>query len=249
MKKILKKIIKFLLILLIFTNLVQGQQLNIPDKPKKIYPVNDYAGVLSHIQIQKLNEKLIQYSKKTSTEILISIVRDLYGEDPNFLASKWGNKWHIGKKYKNNGIIILLSMNDKKISIQNGYGIEPYLTDFTTRRIIQKIKPLLKKNLYYEAIDISIKEIFKIMKNEYINKENKKNHFYKWNLAFSTSVFLIIFFFIFLCKKGIAPSSSSLNILLLTNILFKKKYSDNEDSFDGFGEGGNFGGGGSCENW
>ncbi|AGD98327.1 hypothetical protein BLBBOR_447 [Blattabacterium sp. (Blatta orientalis) str. Tarazona] len=236
MKKILKEVIKFLLILLIFTNLIQGKQLNIPDKPKKIYPVNDYAGVLSHIQIQKLNERLIQYSKKTSTEILISIVRDLYGEDPNFLASKWGNKWRIGKKYKNNGIIILLSINDKKISIQNGYGIEPYLTDFTTRRIIQKIKPFLKKNLYYEAIDISIKDIFKIMKNEYINKENKKNHFSKWNLAFSISVFFIIFFF--LCKKVIDPSS--LNILFLTNILFKKKYSDNEDNFDGFGEGGNF---------
>ncbi|WP_185849967.1 TPM domain-containing protein [Blattabacterium cuenoti] len=247
MKKILKGIIKFLLILLlIFTNSVQGQ-LSIPENPKKIYPVNDYAGVLSHIQIQELNERLIQYSKKTSTEILISIVRDLYGEDPNFLASKWGNKWHIGKKYKNNGIIILLSINDKKISIQNGYGIEPYLTDFTTRRIIQKIKPLLKKNLYYKAIDISIKEIFRIMKNEYINKENKKNHFSKWNFVFSISLFLMMFFFICLCKKGIDPSL--LNTLFLTNILFKKKYSDNEDSFDGFGEGGNFGGGGSCENW
>ncbi|WP_185860056.1 TPM domain-containing protein [Blattabacterium cuenoti] len=243
MKKIL--IIKLLLILLlIFTNSVQGQ-LKIPENPKKIYPVNDYAGVLSDIQIQELNKRLIQYSKKTSTEILISIVRDLYGEDPNFLASKWGNKWHIGKKYKNNGIIILLSINDKKISIQNGYGIEPYLTDFTTRRIIQKITPLLKKHLYYKAIDISSKEIFRIMKNEYINKENKKNHFSKWNLVFSIGVFLIMFFF--LCKRGIDPSL--LNILFLTNIIFKKKYSDNEDRFDGFGEGGNFGGGGSCENW
>ncbi|WP_185866742.1 TPM domain-containing protein [Blattabacterium cuenoti] len=246
MKKILKEISKILLILLIFTNFVQGQ-LNIPDNPKKIYPVYDYAGVLSHPQIQKLNERLIQYSKKTSTEILISIVPDLYGEDPNFLASKWGNKWHIGKKYKNNGIIILLSINDKKISIQNGYGIEPYLTDFTTRRLIQKIKPLLKKNLYYEAIDISLKEIFRTMKNEYINKENKKNHFSKWNLAFSISVFLIMFFFLY--KKVIDPTSL-LNILFLTNITnLIKKSSDNEDSFDGFGEGGNFGGGGSCENW
>ncbi|AWU43841.1 TPM domain-containing protein [Blattabacterium sp. (Cryptocercus kyebangensis)] len=251
MKNFIKKVFNSLSILLFFTNLAQGQ-FNIPEPPKKIYPVNDYAGVLSNIQIEKLNRKLIQYSKTTSTEILISIVQDIYGEDPNFLASKWGEKWNIGKKDKNNGIVILLSINDKKISIQNGYGIEPYLTDFSTQYIIKKIKPLLKNNLYYKAIDIGIKEIFKILKNKYeYKKKHNKNPFYIWNFFIPISIFFIMFFLF--QKKGIEPSL--LNTLFLTYFLFKDRPTknqhdhENEDNFDGFGEGGSFGGGGSSGNW
>ncbi|AWU44400.1 TPM domain-containing protein [Blattabacterium punctulatus] len=251
MKNFIKKIFNSLSILLFFTNIVQGQ-FNIPDPPKKIYPVNDYAGVLSHSQIEKLNKKLIQYSKITSTEILIPIVKDIHGEDSNFLASKWGEKWNIGKKDKNNGIIILLSINDKKISIQNGYGIEPYLTDFSTQNIIKKIKPFLKNHLYYKAIDIGIKEIFKILKNKYeYKKKHNKNSL--WKFFIPISIFFIMFFLF--QKKSIEPSL--LNTLFLTNILFKNRSINNqhdhnnnhEDNFDGFGEGGTFGGGGSSGNW
>ncbi|AEU09460.1 YgcG family protein [Blattabacterium sp. (Cryptocercus punctulatus) str. Cpu] len=252
MKNFIKKVFNSLSILLFFTNIVQGQ-FNIPDPPKKIYPVNDYAGVLSHIQIEKLNKKLIQYSKITSTEILIPIVKDIHGEDSNFLASKWGEKWNIGKKDKNNGIIILLSINDKKISIQNGYGIEPYLTDFSTQNIIKKIKPFLKNHLYYKAIDIGIKEIFKIFKK--INMNIKKNII---KILYGNFLFLLVSFFIMFFlfqKKSIEPSL--LNTLFLTNILFKNRSINNqhdhnnnhEDNFDGFGEGGTFGGGGSSGNW
>ncbi|WP_238783769.1 TPM domain-containing protein [Blattabacterium cuenoti] len=237
----------FLFSLIFFTNSVKGQ-FNIPNKPKKIYPVNDYVGILSETQINQLNKKLIQYHKKTSTEIIISIIQDLRGEDPNYLASKWGNKWGIGKTYKNNGIIVLLSINDKKISIQNGYGIEPYVTDFSTKRIIQKITPLLKNNLYYKAIDLSIKEVFKIMKNEYENKK-VKNNFHKKNWIFYFSFILLLLFF-FYQKQGIEPSL--FNPLFLSNMFFWNKNFDNqeENDFDEFGEGGgNFGGGGSSGGW
>ncbi|WP_185858118.1 TPM domain-containing protein [Blattabacterium cuenoti] len=245
----MKKIIQSILIILIYfcSNLVQGQ-FNIPEAPKKIYPIQDYVGVLSQKQIEKLNQKLISYYKTTSTEILVFIIQDLHGEDPNLLASQWGEKWKIGKFYKNNGIIILLSIHDKKISIQNGYGIEPYITDFLTIKIIKKVKPILKKNLYYQAIDCGTQEIFKILKNKYHNqKEQNNKNFSIWNLLTYVSIFLIMFYLFGIKKTNV----SLLNTLFITNFLFRNQnsYHDRDDNFDGFGGGGNFGGGGGNSNW
>ncbi|WP_341658516.1 TPM domain-containing protein [Blattabacterium cuenoti] len=245
----MKKIIRFILIILIFffSNLLKGQ-FYIPEAPKKIYPVQDYAGILSKKQIEKLNQKLMSYSKITSTEILVSIIQDLKGEDPNLLASQWGEKWKIGKIHKNNGIIILLSIHDRKISIQNGYGIEPYITDFLTMKIIKKIKPLLRNHFYYEAIDSGTQEIFQILKKKYKKKQSKKI-FSIWNLfTHISSIFLIfLLFYLFLMKK--TTDVPLFNTLLITNFLFKNKKYDHDENFDGFGGGGNFGGGGGSGNW
>ncbi|WP_185862296.1 TPM domain-containing protein [Blattabacterium cuenoti] len=237
----MKKVIQFIILTFFLPYLAIGQ-FNIPIAPKKIYPVQDYAGVLSKIQIDKLNKKLIQYSKITSTEILVCIIKDLHGEDSNFLAYKWGEKWKIGSIHKNNGIILLLSINNRKISIQNGYGIEPYMTDFLTIKIINKIKPILKNGLYYQAIDSSIQEIFKILKKKFQKKHIKKV-FSIWNFFIYMSIFFILFIFFY--KKH---SYSLLNTLIFTNFIFRNN-NENEDNFDGFGEGGNFGGGGASDNW
>ncbi|QIK16796.1 TPM domain-containing protein [Blattabacterium sp. DPU] len=247
----MKKIIQSILIILIFfcSNLIQGQ-FNIPEAPKKIYPIQDYVGVLSKKQIKELNQKLISYSEVTSTEILVSIIQDLHGEDPNLLASKWGEKWKIGKIHKNNGIIILLSIHDKKISIQNGYGIEPYITDFLTIKIIKKIKPILKNNLYYQAIDCGTKEIFKILKNKFQKKQNNRIS-ERYKVFIIIGIFLMIFFLFYFFYMNKTTDSSLLMTLFLTNFLFRDKnlYHDHDDNFDGFGEGGNFGGGGSSSEW
>ncbi|WP_238784464.1 TPM domain-containing protein [Blattabacterium cuenoti] len=254
------QILNFFLVLLIFTsNSVKGQFHHIPPPPKKISPIQDYAGVLSTTDIDSLNKKLISYSKITSTEILVSIVQDLYGEDPSILASKWGEKWHIGKKYKNNGIVLLLSVRDKKISIQNGYGIEPYITDLSTGQIIKKIKPQLQRGDFYQAIDFSTKEVFNILNNKFKNnnkyrKKKKNNNFFLWTFLIPFSIFLVAF--LLHRKNDLEFYSLLINPFFLTNFLFRnshQKYEEeeNEDFFDddGFGGGGSFGGGGASDNW
>lgn len=246
MRKFINLLFILLLIsVLLYTDSAKGQ-FNIPTPPKKIIPIQDYVGILSNIEIEKLNKKLIIYSKETSTEILVTIIQDLHGEDPNFLAIKWGEKWKIGKLHKNNGIIILLSVNDKKISIQNGYGIEPYLTDLSTIKIIKKVKPLLKNNFYYQAIDLSLQNIFQILQGKF-KKENKKITSKSYYLGY---IFLFLVILLIFLKIG---DPSLLNTLFFINFLFplNKNFNDdeNEDDFDSFGGGGNFGGGGSSGNW
>ncbi|WP_185855663.1 TPM domain-containing protein [Blattabacterium cuenoti] len=240
-------LIKILFIIIPIT-IVNGQ-FNIPNHKQNISPIQDYSNVLSKEELHNLNKKLLNYFKITSTEILIILIRDLNGEDPNVVAYKWGERWRIGQFYKNNGIVILLSINDKKISIQNGYGVESYLTDFLTKKIINNIKPYLKNNLYYEAIDNCINDIFKILKNNFVNKKplkKKKHSLISWIYVFVFFVMIFIFY-----KNGMI-NTSLLNTLLITNLFLSNKnnfYEEDEDEFDGLGGGGNFGGGGSSDDW
>ncbi|WP_238783807.1 TPM domain-containing protein [Blattabacterium cuenoti] len=273
-KNYIIKTINFLFFLFICTtNLVQGK-FNIPEPTpgiKKIYPVQDYAGILSKTHRNTLNKKLFSYSKITSTEIVVCIIQNLHGEDPNLLACKWGDQWKIGKKHKDNGVMILLSIQDKKMSIQNGYGIEPYITDFSSKRIIQKTKPLLRRNLFYKALDFSTNEIFVLLKKKFFNEKEKKklylnihnekkykNHYFSlYFLLFPISVLLMTFFLSISKKNKIEIEFYSLFMnTILTDFLLKNQHlqnhnenEDNFDGFDGFGGGGLFGGGGSSDKW
>ncbi|WP_238892352.1 TPM domain-containing protein [Blattabacterium cuenoti] len=166
----MKTIIKIVLFLFIISNFTIQAQNQIPNPPYKIYPIQDYAKILSEKERLLLNNKLISYYKKTSTEIIVIIIHNLHGEDPNIIANEWGQKWKIGKLYKNNGIVILISIDDKKISIQNGYGIEPYITDIITGNIIKKVNPYLKNRMYYQTINSIVNELSKFLKHHFKKK-------------------------------------------------------------------------------
>ena len=64
------------------------------------------------------------------------IIASTEGEDINYLAANWGEKWGIGDAQKDNGILVLLAKEDRKIAIQNGKGVEYLMTDFQSKRII-----------------------------------------------------------------------------------------------------------------
>ncbi|WP_185873447.1 TPM domain-containing protein [Blattabacterium cuenoti] len=254
MRIVIRKILFTLLVFFInFISIIPiiAGNFHIPNPPDKIYPIQDYAKVLSKKQIQNLNKNIISYSKKTSTEILVSIIKNTNQNDPNFIAQKWGEKWKIGKSKKNNGIVILLSIEEKKISIQNGYGIEPYITDILSNKIIHKIKPFLEKKMYYNSIDFCTKEIYKTLKN---NFKKEKEKYYKKNFSFIiTMIFIVIIFIImFILPRTYTRHEDLLfNIFIITNFL-KSNNNNNindDDFFEGFGHGGHFGGGGSDESW
>lgn len=238
----------------------------IPNPPNKIYPIQDYAGILSNYQKNILNKKLI-YSNKL--EILIPIIqKNRYQyDDLNNLAQEWGEKWKIGKSKKNNGIIILISLQDKKISIQSGYGVEPYVTDSKAHKIIEGIKPLLKKKMYYKAIDKCINEINKNVKDfeKVKTKNNIKNKNFIFFIIFFMIIIIILFILFFGKKINIYHFPFWMDIFFIENIFFNNFFElekenqkdnrdviiDNEDyiDFDGFGNGGHFGGGGSSDSW
>ena len=99
-------------------------QFNIPEKPQKETSVYDYVNLLSDSQSNALEQKLIRYSDSTSTQIVVAIISSTEGENINYLGAQWGQKWGIGQADKDNGVLVLLARNDRRIAINTGYGVE-----------------------------------------------------------------------------------------------------------------------------
>ncbi len=156
-----------LIILLCCYSLVTAQ-FQIPDTPKLQTSVYDYINLLSSGQKQALEQKLIRYSDSTSTQIVVAIISSTEGENINFLGAQWGEKWGIGQDKKDNGILILLARDDRRIAINTGYGVESRLTDALSRRIIdQAILPKFKQNDYYGGLNAGSDAIFQALNGEF----------------------------------------------------------------------------------
>lgn len=147
----LKIVFSFLLVC--FYTFVSAQY-TIPPKPSTLYPVYDKAGVLSKQETDALNNKLIKFADSTSTEIEVIIIPSTKGEDVNFLATMFGEKWGIGKKNVDNGIVFLIATQDHTMSIQPGRAVEPYLTASVAGQILDYIvTPHFKQGRWYEGIN------------------------------------------------------------------------------------------------
>jgi uncharacterized protein len=134
--------------------------------PKPIGFTNDFALLFTKNQIKYLDKKIKAYENKTSIEIAIVTIDSigLTKENLNDFATQLLNEWGIGKKYKNNGMLILVSPHLRTLRITNGYGIEKVLTDKETKQIIDKFFiPYFKKNEYYRGVLSGLNKIFQIL--------------------------------------------------------------------------------------
>src|SRR6056297_3847743 len=166
----LKASLSFLL-LLAFTSI--WGQFEIPEKPKEQTSVYDYINLLSTDQKNALEQKLISYSDSTSTQIVVAVIASTEGENITYLGAQWGQKWGIGQSGKDNGVLVILARDDRKIAINTGYGVEGSLTDAMSRRIIQNIIiPEFKKGDYYSGLDLGTDAIFQVLNGEFTEDRN-----------------------------------------------------------------------------
>ena len=143
-------------------------QFQIPSKPDKETSVYDYVTLLNAVEKGRLEEKLIRYSDSTSTQIVVAIISSTEGENINFLGAQWGQKWGIGQVYEDNGILVLLAKDDRRIAINTGYGVEEFLTDFMSKRIIEQvIIPEFKQGDYYGGLDAGTDAIFQVLTGQF----------------------------------------------------------------------------------
>ena len=104
-----------------------------PMNPPRL--VNDFASVLSSQDLATLEAKVLNYNKTTSIEIAVVTVQSMHGYEVADYTIKLANQWKIGKKEKNNGVLILASIGDRKMFIATGYGMEGALTDAVSSQI------------------------------------------------------------------------------------------------------------------
>lgn len=153
---------------LILIALAPGFAQNLPDKSNPPKLVNDFAGVMAANEVAALEQKLVAFNDSNSTQIAIVTIKSIEGYDISDYAFKLGEKWGIGQKAKDNGILILVAPNDRKVFIATGYGAEEYVTDAMARRIIeQKFKPSFKNNNYYEGLEAGTNDIIDLLTGKF----------------------------------------------------------------------------------
>ncbi len=129
--------------------------------PEYVGYVNDFEGVFTKEQIKELNDIIVKYEKETTNEIAIVTIASFEPYKTLFDYSlDLANYWGIGKKDKNNGIMIVFGKQIRQIRIQVGYGLENKLKDEETKRIIDDIIiPEFKKGDFFTGIKNGLIEI------------------------------------------------------------------------------------------
>lgn len=248
-----KKLLFF--IVLVFSLNTFSQGFEIPEKPKFQTSVYDYTkpALLSDFQKKNLESKLVRYSDTTSTQIVIAIISSTEGEEIKYLAAQWGEKWGIGQKGKDNGVLVLLAKNDRKIAIQVGRGAEPLLTDFQSKRIIERvIIPEFKKGDFYSGLDKGADYIFRTLNGEFKGTRQKNTKGFDPGIIFFIIIIIILFIIISRGNKnnnggGKRYRRGSLADTIFDTIILSNAGRGGGSFGGGFGgssSGGSFGGGG-----
>ena len=183
-----------LLVLILFCNSIIGfGQADIPKKPTVQTSVYDDAKLLSGFEKNALEQKLIKYADSTSTQIVVATVQTINGEDIAFYATKWAHEWGIGQAKEDNGILVLVAKDDRKLWITTGYGVEHLLTDALSKRIVTNIiTPQFKQGNFYGGLDRGTSAIIQILNGEYQENRNFDNNG-SGGIPF---IFIILFFII-----------------------------------------------------
>lgn len=128
--------------------------------------VIDDSRVFTKSQINALNVKLRAYEEKTTNELVIITKDSIIGNNITSYSIKLGDSLGIGKKDKNNGLLILLVKPERSVRISTAIGTEKILTDSICRAIIgSKMIPHFKNGYYYQGIDEGIDELMRLWKN------------------------------------------------------------------------------------
>lgn len=209
--------------------------------PEKIIPpvlVSDYANLLSPGEKSTLESKLLAYEDTTSTQIAIVIINSTDGQEINQYTVELAHKWGIGRGGEDNGCLVLVAVDDRKLSIQNGYGLEEYLTDYQTKLIIENdITPYFKNSNYYECLDHGTDAIFKTLAGTYQGSGTKRPE--KPNFIPLIVIAIIVIILMFSKNKGGGGNGGRGS----SSIFFFPMGSGRTYGGGGFG-GGGFGGGG-----
>lgn len=156
--------------------------------------VNDYANMLSPGTSQRLEQALADFESSDSTQIVVLTVNSLEGESLEEFAIKVAEAWKIGQAKLDNGAILLIAKQERKIRIEVGRGLEGVLTDLVSGRIIRgDISSQFKKNDYDAGIAAGVSSIMQVVRGEYQAqprdlKQGKKGA----NPVFTLLVFLLV---------------------------------------------------------
>ena len=249
------------------------------DVPKLETPIMDKADVINSSDERDLNQKLTNLSNETGIQVAVLTIPSLEGEALESYSMKVVEDWKLGQKGVDNGVLLLVSIGDRELRIETGYGVEGDLTDTKCGLIIRNvITPHFQDGDYSKGI---VQGVTAIVENVAVNfSENSENPIVledddsdDWEGFLVVGIFVAFFSIVMISaatSKKNPTSESSDNKMLKAAIVAKtlmevaESLSDDDNhhfggfsgggfsggGFGGFsGGGGSFGGGGASGKW
>lgn len=214
--------------------------------PKLRGRVNDYAKLLDARQQGQIESALAGFEAQTTTQVVLLTMESLEGEDIEGFSIRVAEKWKIGQKGKDNGVILVVAHKDRKVRIEVGYGLEGALTDLEASRIIRHvILPAFRDGNFFAGIAGGLDGVMKATVGEF--QAPKKAGAYgrsgtrKTKSLFSSILGIAVFILLISTRTG--------RFFLFATLLMGGR-GGRGGGFGGFsGGGGGFGGGGASGGW
>lgn len=215
-----------------------------PAVPAPTGYVNDYTSTLTQAQVQALDNELKAFDKQTSNQVAVAMFNSLGGDNLEDFSMQIAEKWKMGSKKNDNGVLLLIIKQDHKMRIEVGYGLEGALTDALSSVIIRdEIAPQFRKGNFFQGIQAGVKAIMLATQGEYKGNPDAKRKAKEHQFLNVLWVLFLIIFFIwnFIFKRGRRGG------YFIGGGGFGSG-SGGRGGFGGFG-GGGFGGGGASGGW
>lgn len=220
--------------------------------PRPLGRITDLTNTLTSQQIASLEAKLASFERETTNQIAVLLIPTLAGDSLEDYSIRLAEKWKIGQAGKDNGVILLIVKNDRKLRIEVGYGLEGALPDALAKTIItQEIAPRFRQGDFYGGIAQGLSAIIQATKGEYKARPKQRS-----SASWVTRNLTLIFFLAFALMVIISAVTG-----MSRNAYRRKGYrgwswSSGGGSWSGSsggggfsGGGGSFGGGGASGSW
>ena len=187
--------------------------------PNLEHRVTDLTNTLSITDKSAIEKLLRDFQDETGTEIVTLIVPTVKPEDISQYSIRVVEKWKIGREKIDDGILLLIALNDHKVRIEVGYGLEGVITDIKSNQIIRNIiAPYFKEQKYTEGITQGIQAIIKLAKGEALPKPTKHSRIHGGGHN-KYLIFIIALVFLALISQNFLGANASSILTTLAGIV------------------------------
>ncbi len=243
-----------LLLFLFLLPVIVHAQLAIPEQGG--YWVHDEANILSQSAKTEIESMILAERDSTSNQIGVLIVPSLEGEVLEEFSLRVAEKWKIGQKGKDNGVLLLIALKEHGLRIESGYGMEGTLTDAVASRIDRnEIAPRFRAGDFDGGVKAGVSAIIKAVKGEYKNDNPRQTRRKSSRTSPLATIIIIIIIIVIASRRnrrgGGGYWSSGGGFMGPMGGFGGGSSGGDGGGFSGgdFGGGGGFGGGGSSDSW
>ena len=235
---------KFLFLLIISSTILNAQ----PEVPTLKQWATDLTSTLTGNELETLNYRLRTFEDSTSNQLAVLMIPTLNDYPIEYYTHDVAEKNKIGTKEHDNGALLFIAKNDKKLRIEVGYGLEGALPDALANSIIRNvIAPYFRKNDFYSGITAGVNAIIEATSGEY---KGEKHVSEKERSPFISTLLMIIFALVIFLLRGRRRGRRGPGFIYFGGFGGGGGGFGSGGGFGGFsGGGGSFGGGGSSGGW